>query len=125
MARAVAEAGLPGGCRQVLKAAAGWWTIAYEVDVTRLRKVDDGLDEDGKPVGHMESVVGSNLVVRGRRGGGQFLAVWADGKADVAYWWTREHEAWADLPRELVRWTTPQPTPVKVSFRDLKRLLQK
>lgn len=86
---------------------AGWYTIAYEVDAT-WRKVE------GK----------TNLVLRGRRGEQQFMAVWRSGKADCAYWWTREHEAWADLPRQLVRWETPAPTPVKVGFRDLGKLLQ-
>ena len=52
------------------------------------------------------------------------MAVWRNGKADCAYWWTREHEAWAELPRERVRWTTPWPTPVKVSFTELKRLVK-
>ena len=117
----VVEADLVGGAAQLLKKAESWYTIAYEVEVQRLRKVSDGEDDEGQPVAHMEPVVERNLVVRGRRGEGMFLAVWASGKADVAYWWTREHEAWADLPRELVRWTTPVPTPVKVSFAELKR----
>lgn len=98
---------LPSSARVLVSKAAGWWTVAYEVDAT-WRKVE------GK----------TNVVVQGWRGRRQFLAVWADGKADCAYWWTTEHEAWADLPRELVRWTTPAPAPVKVSFAELKRLLK-
>ena len=107
----------------------GWWTVAYLVDVERLRKVDnDVADEDGATRGHMESVVSSNLVVRGWRDGGAFLAAWSAAgegwKADCAYWWTRDREAWADLPRELVTWRTARPMPVRVSFRELKALLK-
>ena len=104
----------------------GWWTVAYVVPVKRLRKVSDGVDDEGKPLAHMETVDETNLVVRGWKEDGAFLAAWsADGKADVAYWWTRDHEAWAELPRQLVTWTTPTPTPVKVGFARLKKLLKK
>jgi len=95
----VSEASLTKASQAILKKAESWYTIAY------------GVDED-------------RLVVRGRRGEQQFMAVWRNGKADCAYWWTRQHEAWADLPRQLVRWGTPAPTPVKVGFRELGKLLQ-
>jgi hypothetical protein len=96
----VAELSLVGGAVKLLKKAENWYTIAYRVDEDR-------------------------LVVRGRRGPQQFMAVWRSGKADCAYWWTRQHEAWADLPRQQVRWETPTPTPVKVGFRELRKLLQR
>ena len=116
---------LVGAPAQVEKLAGGWWTVAYVVPVKRLRKVSDGVDDEGNPLAHMETVDETNLVVRGWRGDSAFLAAWsADGKADVAYWWTREHEAWAELPRQLVTWTTPTPTPVKIGFAQLKKLLK-
>ena len=117
MAEVVGEADLNGAVRGLLKRCDGWWTVAYQLPAT-WRKTDDAI----------------SVVVRGWSGSRQFMAVWINGgrgrdgvqsfKAECAYWWTREHEAWADLPRELVRWTTPQPTPVKVSFRELSRLVQ-
>jgi hypothetical protein len=99
MATTVLEVTLVGGAVNLLKKAESWYTIAYRVGEDR-------------------------LVVRGRRGPQQFMAVWRSSKADYAYWWTRQHEAWADLPRQLVRWETPAPTPVKVGFRELGKLLQ-
>jgi hypothetical protein len=99
MATTVLEVTLVGGAVNLLKKAESWYTIAYRVGEDR-------------------------LVVRGRRGPQQFMAVWRSGKADCAYWWTRQHEAWADMPRQLVRWETPAPTPVKVGFRELGKLLQ-
>jgi hypothetical protein len=118
-------ADLVGAAAKLEAAAAGWWTVAYTVPTRRQRKVSDGVDDDGKPYGHMEVVDEANTVVRGWRRGGAFLAAWDSSGADCAYWWTREHEAWAEMPRERVTWTTPWPTPVKVSFRELKRLLKK
>jgi hypothetical protein len=115
---------LVGAAAKLEKAAVGWWTVAYTVPTRRQRKVSDGVDDEGKDIGHMETVDGVNTVVRGWREGGAFLAAWSAGKAECAYWWTREHEAWAELPRELVRWTTPHPTPVRVSFRELTRLVK-
>ena len=115
---------LTGGAAKLEKAAAGWWTVAYTVPTRRLRRVEDGQDEKGNPVRRMETFDEVNTVVRGWRGQQAFLAAWSAGKADCAYWWTREHEAWAELPRERVTWTTPYPTPVRVSFRELTRLIK-
>lgn len=136
MIRHLRHLSLVGGPRALESAAArsGWYTVAYSVPVMRLRRVSDGVDDEGKPINRMVEVEETNVVVAGWRGAGRFLAVWsgegsgeraeqAPPKADVAYWWQREHEAWADLPRELVRWTTPHPTPVKVGFAELKRRL--
>ena len=95
----ITEASLTNAAQLILRKAESWYTVAYRVDEDR-------------------------LVARGRRGEQQFMAVWRSGKADCAYWWTRQHEAWADLPRQLVRWETPAPTPVKVGFRELGKLLQ-
>jgi len=104
----VDNSSLPGGAGRLERAAsAQWWTVAYQLPAT-WRKTEDAV----------------SVVLRAWSGSRQFMAVWINGKAECAYWWTREHEAWADLPRELVRWTTPQPTPVKVSFRELSRLVQ-
>lgn len=107
MAEMVQEADLSGAARGLLKRLDGWWTVAYTLPAT-WRKTEEAV----------------SVVLRGWSGERQWIAVWINGKADCAYWWTREHEAWAELPRELVRWTTPQPTPVKVSFRELSRLVQ-
>lgn len=115
---------LVGPAAKLEAAAVGWWTVAYTVPTRRMRRVEDGHDEEGNPVRHMETFDEANTVVRGWRGEQAFLAAWSAGKADCAYWWTREHEAWAELPRERVTWTTPQPTPVKVSFRELTRLIK-
>lgn len=90
---------LVGGAIKLLAKAENWYTVAYRLEPDR-------------------------LVLRGRRGEGQFLAAWRSGKADCAYWWTRHHQAWADLPPQLVTWQTPRPAPVKVSFRDLGKLLE-
>ena len=111
--RACRDTDLPTSAGRLV-GTAGWWTVAYLVDVERLRKVDnDAADEDGATRVHMESVMSSNLVVRGWRDGGAFLAAWSAAgegwKADCAYWWTRDREAWADLPRELVTWRTARP----------------
>ena len=115
----VAEAvALVGAAAKLEKAAAGWYTVAYSVPTRRLRKVL----VDGE--GRMVEVDETNTVVRGWRGEQAFLAAWDSSGADCAYWWTREHEAWADLPRERVTWTTPWPTPVKVSFTELRRLIK-
>jgi hypothetical protein len=107
MVEMVQEAELSGAARGLLKRADGWWTVAYALPAT-WRKAEEAV----------------SVVLRGWSGERQLMAVWINGKAECAYWWTREHEAWADLPRELVRWTTPQPTPVKVSFRELSLLVQ-
>lgn len=115
---------LVGGAAKLERAAAGWWTVAYTVPTRRQRRVEDGADEEGNPVRHMELFDEVNTVVRGWREGQTFLAAWSAGKTECAYWWTREHEAWAELPRERVTWTTPQPTPVKVSFKELTRLIK-
>jgi hypothetical protein len=121
----IAEPDLPGGGRRLLELAADWWTIAYTVPVSRLRKVSDGADDDGNPLVRMLPVEETNTVLRGRRGHGQFMAVWsASGKAEVAYWWTRDHEGWADLPRQRIRWSTPHLAPVKVGFRQLSKLVK-
>lgn len=133
MAQGVADADLPSAARALVSKAVGWHTVAYSVPVTRLRRVSDGVDDEGKTINRMVEVEETNVVVAGWRGAGRFFAVWSaertdEGvapkfKADVAYWWQREHEAWADLPRELVRWATPWPCPVKVGFAELKRRL--
>lgn len=115
---------LVGPAAKLEKAAAGWWTVAYTVPTKRQRRVEDGADEEGNPVRHMETFDEVNTVVRGWRGERAFLAAWSSTGADCAYWWTREHEAWAELPRERVTWTTPWPTPVKVSFTELRRLIK-
>lgn len=90
-----------------LAGTSGWWTVAYSLE----REV------------RRSERIGQAVVVRGRRGEQRFMAVWVDGKADCAYWWTREHETVAQLPTEVVRWTSPVPTPVKVSFAELKKLV--
>ena len=114
-----------GPARALLAAAEGWWTVAYVVPVERQRRVEDGVDDDGRVIRRMEARVEENLVVRGWSAQGrQFLAAWASGKAECAYWWQREQEAWADLPRELVRWETPVPVPTRVSFAELRRRLK-
>jgi hypothetical protein len=118
------EMGLTGAAAKLEAAAVGWWTVAYTVPTKRLRKVSDGVDDEGKAIGHMETVDEVNTVVRGWRNGQAFLAAWDSSGADCAYWWTREREAWAELPRERVTWTTPHPTPVKVSFTELRRLIK-
>ncbi len=115
---------LTGAAAKLEAAAVGWWTVAYTVPTRRQRRVEDGVDEEGKLIGHMELVDEVNTVVRGWRKDQAFLAAWDSSGADCAYWWTREHEAWAELPRERLTWTTPWPTPVRVSFRELTRLIK-
>jgi len=126
---------LVGAAAKLEEAAVGWWTVAYTVPTKRTRRFEDGVDDDtGKQRYRYEIRDEVNLIVRGWRGAELFLAAWSAKRtdpgvapayvADCAYWWTREHEAWAELPRERVTWTTPQPTPVRVSFKELTRLVK-
>jgi hypothetical protein len=95
---------LPGGARQVISKAdkGGWWSIA--------------------------SVTSESVVVKGWKAPRQhFAALWQDGKAHRAYWWTTEHQATVSttdgLRTEQIEWSSDQPLPQPIGIKELKRRL--